>query len=225
MGDFGVLVVDDDEVIARVFQRVVSGTPGFFIVDVAPSAEHALRVLRRSVGVDLVLLDIGLPGADGTRLLQVIRRMRGPEVIAVTAMRDQSVVRTMLHLGVLDYLIKPFTFERLRDALIRYKNRELALAQGRVSQSELDLVYIAADGFSLPRGLNPDTLGAVREAIKRFDGAASANEVANAAFVARVTARRYLEYLTTLQQVECLSEADGPGRPQKTYRWLGMDDR
>jgi response regulator of citrate/malate metabolism len=223
MTDFRVLVVEDDEVVARVYRRVVDETPGFGVIAVAPTAEHAMRVLRQTTRVDLVLLDIGLPGADGTRLLRAIRRADGPEVIAVTAMRDRKVVRTMLHLGVLDYLIKPFTFERLQHALIRYKNRAHALAHEAVSQSELDSFYAAADRFPLPRGLSQTTLTAVRRAVREIVEPASAQEVADRAFVARVTARRYLEYLTTLQQVECIIEAEGPGRPQKTYRWLGME--
>ena len=223
MAEFSVLVVDDDEVMARVFKRVVDETPGFSVIAVATTAEDALRILSRGTRVDLVLLDIGLPGADGTRLLRSIRRMKGPEAIAVTAMTDKSVVRTMLHLGVLDYLIKPFTFERLQHALIRYKNRERALARADVDQSELDSAYSAADHFPLPSGLSQTTLGTVREAIKEIGGPASANQVAEKAYVARVTARRYLEYLTTLRQVECLTEAEGPGRPQKTYRWVGME--
>lgn len=219
MADVNVLVVEDDEVIARVYRRVIDETPGFRVTSVAPTAEHAIRTLRQGVPVELVLLDIGLPGADGVTLLRAIRQSHGPEVIAVTAMREKAVVRSLLHLGVLDYLIKPFTFERLQHALARYRNRAHALARESVSQTDLDAFYSAADRFLLPRGLSHETLQAVRTAIREAPGPASANEVAKRAFVARVTARRYLEYLTTLRQVDCISEVDGPGRPRKTYRW------
>lgn len=219
MADCRVLIVEDDEVVARVYKRVVDDTPGFRVASVAPTAEHALRVLRQGVRVDLILLDVGLPGADGVSLLRAIRRHEGPEVIAVTAMRDQAMVRSLLHLGVLDYLIKPFTFERLQQALIRYRKRERALASESVGQADLDAFYGAADRFLLPRGLSHDTLQAVRKAIRELSGPASANQVAKRAFVARVTARRYLEYLTTLKQVDCVNEIDGPGRPRKTYYW------
>ena len=219
MPDCHVLIVEDDEIVARVCRRVIDDTSGFRVVSVAPTAEQALRVLRQGVVVDLVLLDIGLPGADGVSLLRTIRRQTGPEVIAVTAMRDQSMVRALLHLGVLDYLIKPFTFERLQQALMRYRKREGALASESVNQADLDAFYGAADRFLLPRGLSHETLQAVRKAMRELAGPASANQVAKRAFVARVTARRYLEYLTTLKQVDCISEIDGPGRPRKTYYW------
>ena len=221
MNEFRVLIVEDDEVVARVYRRVVDETPGFHVVSVAPTAEYALRVMRQSMRMDLVLLDVGLPGADGTSLLRAIRVENGPEVIAVTAMRDKAVVKTLLHLGVVDYLIKPFTFERLQHALMRFRSRQQALASESVSQTELDAFYGAADRLLLPRGLSQDTLQSVRKAVIELCEPASANQVAGQAFVARVTARRYLEYLTTLHQVECITEVDGPGRPRKTYRWLG----
>ena len=221
MNEFRVLIVEDDEVVARVYRRVVDETPGFSVVSVAPTAEYALRVLRQGVPTDLVLLDVGLPGADGTSLLRAIRIEDGPEVIAVTAMHDKAVVKTLLHLGVVDYLIKPFTFERLQHALMRFRSREQALASESVSQTELDAFYGAADRLLLPRGLSRETLQSVRKAVIELSEPASANQVARQAFVARVTARRYLEYLATLRQVECITEVDGPGRPRKTYRWLG----
>jgi two-component system, CitB family, response regulator DctR len=222
MSEFRVLVVEDDELVAKVYRRVLDETPGFRVVSVAPTAEYALRVLRQGVSVDLMLLDIGLPGADGTSLLRAIRRDEGPEVIAVTAMRDKAVVKTLLHMGVVDYLIKPFTFERLQHALMRFRSRDRALSSESVNQNELDTFYGAADKLLLPRGLSHETLNSVRKAMMDLDEPASANQVAKQAFVARVTARRYLEYLATLRQVQCITEVDGPGRPRKTYRWLGV---
>ena len=121
------------------------------------------------------------------------------------------MVRSMLHLGVLDYLIKPFTFERLQHALVRYRTRARALAHESVTQADLDAFYGSADRFLLPRGLSLGTLHAVRKAVRDLDDPVSANQVATQAYVARVTARRYLEYLVTLHQVECINEIDGRG--------------
>jgi response regulator of citrate/malate metabolism len=57
----------------------------------------------------------------------------------------------------------------------------------------------------------------VRGALDEADDAVTAAWVADQVSMARVTVRRYLEYLVTTQQAGCRAEADGPGRPRKLY--------
>lgn len=215
-----VLIVEDDPTIAFVHRRVVSSHPGFGVVAETSSAEQALRLLRSGTRVDLVLLDLGLPGADGIKLLRHLRSSGGPDVIAVTARRDSKTVGALLRLGVVDYLVKPFTPERLREAFERFRERARSLAHDELHQAEIDSCIHDSRHRLLPRGIRPDTLEAVRDAIAAVAEPVTADEVAESAGVARVTARRYLEFLVTVKQV--LIEPDyssRPGRPHKMYRW------
>src|SRR4051794_11217367 len=121
MSDRAILIVEDDATIASIHKRLILRHPGFTVTAVVPSAEQAMALVRRGVRIDLILLDISLPGANGDDLLRALRATGGPEVIAVTASRDPAMVRRLLNLGVVDYLIKPFTPERLQQALVRYR--------------------------------------------------------------------------------------------------------
>lgn len=215
------LIVEDDEKVASIHRRIVASHPGFRVVAIASSSEEAHVLVRRGVRIDLVLLDIALPGADGIALLRALRSSVGPEVIAVTAARDPTVVESLLHLGVVDYLVKPFAIERLHEALVRFRERKRTLGSNRseLGQKDIDTLYSRPERSLLPKGLQADTLGLIRAALKEAEGTFStAEEIAQAAFVARVTARRYLEYLVSVRQVEMLASSDGPGRPRKLYR-------
>ena len=115
-----VLVVEDDALLADAHRELVGRVAGFEVTGVARSGGEALRFLAARE-VDLVLLDIYLPDIGG---LEVVRAMRArgltTDVIAVTSARDLDVVRAAVSQGVVQYLLKPFTFAALRDKLGRY---------------------------------------------------------------------------------------------------------
>jgi DNA-binding LytR/AlgR family response regulator len=84
------------------------------------SATEALRLLR-SEPVDVVLLDIAMPGLSGLELAEVLRRFRQPPaVIFVTAHQSHAVDAFDLH--AVDYLLKPVREERLREAIRRVRD-------------------------------------------------------------------------------------------------------
>jgi response regulator of citrate/malate metabolism len=218
-----VLIVDDDHTDASLHRRMVASWPGFSVVATASSAEQALALYRRGVPIDLLLLDITLPGADGTRLLRALRNGTGggPEAIVVTAGSDPEVVQTLLHLGIVDYLIKPFTVERLQQAMIRFRDRMHALSGGLLGQTDIDALCARAEQTLLPKGLRVDTLEAVRAAFRRRPGTGlTAGDAALICGVSRVTARRYLEYLVTMRQLRTEPRGEGPGRPRNVYLWI-----
>ena len=222
MAEWRTLIVEDSAVVAEVHRRLVASTPGFVVSGIASTAAEARR-LTALHHPHLILLDLGLPDADGLHLLRALRGAREPvEVIAVTAARGADVVRDCVHLGVVDYLVKPFAPERLRQALGLFANRMQALREGELAQAEVD--RLCASGRraarALPRDLAPETLAAVREALERAGAPLTAAGVANATGVARVTARRYLEYLDACGEVFTLTSGAGPGRPSKTYGFV-----
>ncbi|WP_320668766.1 response regulator [Patulibacter defluvii] len=215
------LIVEDDPVVAEVHRRLVARTPGFAVVGVAATAAEALRLLPLK-RPQLVLLDLGLPDHDGIALLRALRRAEAAvEVIAITAARDSDSVRDCVHLGVVDYLVKPFTPERLQEGLIRFRDRILMLRAAALDQSAVDAVAgTRTVGDGLPRDLAAETLAEVRSALQAAGEGLTAAEVATLLGLHRVTARRYLEYLVTVREAESEAVAVGPGRPRKSYRSL-----
>lgn len=215
-----VLIVEDDAVVARLQRRLVDAMPEFRTVGTAPNGEIGLREIA-SLLPDLAIVDLGMPGGDGLSLVQRIRQESLPvEVIVVTASRDASTIRKVMHQGVIDYLVKPFAPERLWESLNAFALRAQALSEPVLAQEEVDLVQStgARRIHRLPRGLRRTTLNAVRSALELSDQALTAEEVGDEVGIARVTARRYLDYLDAIGTARVERERNGPGRPRNRYR-------
>ena len=220
MGEWRVLIVEDHPHVAVVHQRIVAQMPMFEVVGTAESAEQTLTLLP-SLRPHLLLLDLALPGADGLALARNLRGRADPvEVIAVTATRNAEVVRAMVHLGVVDYLVKPFSPDRMRQALGFFLRRMAAFEHGSLDQAEVDALCASGRrvGRWLPKGLVAAKLDEVRRHVDATPGGVSAEQVGEAVGMARVTARRYLEYLLTTQHVVVRLSSAGPGRPRRLYR-------
>ncbi|MBE1491632.1 response regulator [Plantactinospora soyae] len=219
-----VLVVDDDFMVAKVQCGFVERTPGFEVVGVAHSGAEALDAVHR-LRPDLVLLDIYLPDLSG---LEVLRRLREGDVVvdvlAVTAARDVSTIRTALRGGVVHYLIKPFTFDALRDSLERYAAAQRRLTGSQeVAQDDVDRLFVALrpTPFGLPKGLTQPTADLVAAALRAADGDLSATECADRVGLSRVSTRRYLEHFVGSGKAGVSLRYGSAGRPERRYRWTG----
>lgn len=226
----GVFVVEDDPVAAEAHAAYVTRVPGFDIVGQASTGQEALQALERlrvssRHPVDLVLLDMGLPDMHGLDVCRALRAARhAVDVIAVTSARDLAVVRSAVSLGIVQYLLKPFAFAALRDKLEAYAAYRARLAAGGVlaGQHEVDRMLAAlrtSDPADLPKGMSRESLDAVVAAINAADGF-SASEVAKVLGTSRITARRYLEYLSEIGLAERRPRYGGTGRPEVEYRWI-----
>jgi Response regulator of citrate/malate metabolism len=221
-----VLVVEDEAIAADAHAEYVRRIDGFELVGVARTGGEALRMLHEAPGgVDLVLLDMNLPDMHGLTVIGRIRAQGFPvDIIAVTAVRELGMVRKALSVGVVQYLIKPFTFSGLLDKLNHYRRFRQSLPQEstHTTQAEVDQALAALRTPSppaLPKGLSYDTLERIRTLLRTEDRALSATEVASTLAIARVTARRYLEHLAQSESVSRAPRHGTPGRPELEYRW------
>ena len=112
-----VLLVDD-EALARSRLRTLLAdcdAPGAHVIGEAANAVQAMTALQREP-VDLVLLDIRMPGMDGVALAQAMAGLeRCPAVVFVTAHSEHAV--QAFDVAAVDYLTKPVRLERLQQAL------------------------------------------------------------------------------------------------------------
>ncbi|MYR42731.1 response regulator [Streptomyces sp. SID5910] len=217
-----VLVVEDDPVAADAHVMYVGRVPGFTAVGTAHSGAEARRLLDRTP-VDLLLLDLHLPDVHGLQLARSLRAAgHHTDVIAVTSARDLTVVREGVSLGVVQYVLKPFTFATLRDRLVRYA--EFRGAAGEASgQEEVDraLATLRAPGpAALPKGLSAPTLERVTGTLRGAEEGLTAAGVAEAVGISRITARRYLEHLVDTGRARRSPLYGQVGRPELVYRWL-----
>jgi two-component system OmpR family response regulator len=101
-----ILVVDDDDEIRSLLHLVL--TRGGFDVQLAKDAPAARKILGTHNGVDLIILDIMMPGEDGLSFCQRLRETRDTPILMVSA-RSLSIDRSIgLEMGADDYLPKPF---------------------------------------------------------------------------------------------------------------------
>jgi len=161
------MIVEDDPMVAELNKRYVDTIEGYCLVSIARNGEEALRYLEVKE-VDLILLDVYMPRLNGLELLRHIRKKEiWVDVILVTASKESDSINELLKLGAVDYLIKPFSYERLKEALENYRSRYELFSQSReVTQDEIDKItkFSQSDNnSSLPKGLHKHTLESIRE--------------------------------------------------------------
>lgn len=196
-----VMIVDDDPMVAEINKQYLSKIAGFCLAATANSVDEAVSLLKKHE-IQLILLDIFMPGKVGLELLTYLRKNEMEiDVIIISAASDLERIQKALRYGITDYLIKPFEFERFNAALKGYQQKtQLISKQNAVSQQELDLLLLnreeSAIAEELPKGLTKDTLKQIWESIQDLkDEAFSTDEVANNVGISRVSARKYLNFL------------------------------
>ncbi|MFA7323485.1 MAG: response regulator transcription factor [Candidatus Nanopelagicales bacterium] len=110
-GQVRVLVVEDDQSVA---EPLIEGLRrnGFEVEHVA-YASQVLPAVLSSAGIDVVLLDLGLPDGDGLEVLREVRRQSDVPVIIATARGEETDRIVGLELGADDYVVKPFSVREL----------------------------------------------------------------------------------------------------------------
>ncbi len=223
-----ILIVEDDPMVRDInaqFARRVSVVTN--VLD-APDVEAAKSVLE-SQSVDLVLLDVYLPVGRGPEILEWIREKALPtEAIFISADKSKATVERALHLGALDYLVKPFTLERFTAAIedAHARVQELKAHNEEFDQETLDAVFHRGPEQPEPRtgevakGMSKITWDLVLRAVRAATGAFTAQEMSRQLGMSRVTVRRYLDHMEQEGIVEIDLEYGKVGRPQHYYRSL-----
>jgi two-component system, OmpR family, KDP operon response regulator KdpE len=107
-----VLVIDDDPQILRAVRTSLHARG--YEVTAAPNGETALDALSRGESrIDLVLLDLGLPGIDGQQVIERIRGWSDVPIIVISVREDQAEKVRALDAGADDYVTKPFGIPEL----------------------------------------------------------------------------------------------------------------
>jgi len=111
MNPLKILVVDDEPAIRR-FLKTSLATQGYTVIE-AEDGKAALETLKRNT-VDVLVLDLGLPGLDGFEVLSLVRGSGSTvPVIVLSARADEAGKVRALDLGADDYVTKPFGIDEL----------------------------------------------------------------------------------------------------------------
>lgn len=235
MSDIRVVIAEDDQQIAEIQKRFVERIPGFELIGLAHGIEEAedlIDVLKP----ELVLLDIQFPTGTGLDLLRKIRSgNQHTDVILITAAKEVETLQEALRGGVFDYILKPLVFDRLRETLENYQLHLKKLqALEMLAQSDVDTLLPRSSTASsnqlnevqdsqsalvrLPKGIDGLTLDKVRGVFSVAQAALNAEEVGETIGASRTTARRYLEYLVSTDELIAEINYGSVGRPERRYR-------
>ena len=125
------LVVEDDPRLSRLLKRLLEEDR--HVVELAANGESALDIAAATTGIELVILDVGLPDISGIDVARRLRRDGADLAILMLTARDTIGDRVAgLDAGADDYLVKPFAFEELA-ARIRALGRRGFAGQRRGS--------------------------------------------------------------------------------------------
>lgn len=220
---YKVLIVEDDPMVAMINEQYIKRNKNFEIVGKCSDGASALDFLE-SGAVDLLILDVFMPKMDGFETLRKIRNKQiTVEAIMVTAANDRDSLEEALHLGIVDYLVKPFTFDRFQMALEKYIAQNNALKDiDTLNQTSIDHIIDNSRKKSedlFPKGIQERTLQLIMEYLNGnknewFTG----DDISAKVGLTGVTVRRYMNYLAESGKVVGEKNYETGGRPCMRYK-------
>lgn len=220
---YKVLIVEDDPMVAMINEQYIKRNKNFEIVGKCSDGSSALAFLE-SHEADLLILDVYMPKMNGFETLREIRNKQIPaDAIMVTAANDRESLEEALHLGIVDYLVKPFTFDRFQMALEKYIAQNNALKDlDTLSQKSIDRIIESSrkKGEELfPKGIQESTLQLIADCLKENRGVwFTGDELAEKVGLTGVTVRRYMNYLAESGKIIGEMDYETGGRPCMRYK-------
>lgn len=223
-----VLIIEDDPMVSFIHQKYLEKITGFHPIYLAETIEMGLEQTRKNQP-KLVLLDLHLKDGNGLSYLTSIRKERiDVEVILITAANELDSVKQSMHLGVLDYLIKPFSFERFAKSIQLYQEKQAQLSKtvSDLSQETIDSLFkqpriqepIKLEELPLEKGLTQSTLHLLMEKIKQLPPQFTVQELSEISQLSHVSVRKYLLFLENADILTSESVYLKVGRPYQLYR-------
>jgi len=215
-----ILIVEDDPMVAHIHTHYLNELKNFDIVKVINNGRDAYHYLHEhSKEVDLVILDVHMPKMSGLEMLKKLRDEGNDiSVIPITAINDNRIISEFLNLGVIDYLVKPFTQERFNQAVYRCELKYKAFENQKLSQSDIDQIFNHKNELSLPKGLQEKTLTYILEKLSDYKRTIiDVEEIAHITHLSKVSLRKYLDYLVDNNTIEKKIDYGTVGRPKYKY--------
>ena len=226
---YQVLIVEDDPMVLEINQRYLARVPGFVVAGTAATAESALAQTKTTV-FDLILVDIHLKAGNGLDFIQTLRAQNYPaELLMITAAGEAEAVRMSFQNGVMDYILKPFQFARLKESLDLFlKRQELFQLEGATTQAQLDelsklpsaVAVVEEASDELEKGLTQKTLALIVDLIEQQPGQFTVGDITSQINLSHVSVRKYLRYLENQGKIKMELEYGSVGRPTSFYSVL-----
>lgn len=237
---YKVLIIEDDPMVAMINEQYVCRNQNFCVAKSCRNGQEAIDFLESSAQtnsskIDLIIMDVFMPYMNGIETLKRIREKKiDSEVIMVTAANDPATLEETMHLGVIDFLIKPFAYERFQVALEKFAVKAEALrgAKTTIDQNYVDsLISNTQTGIShgqsseisknivpeLPKGIQEKTLNMLLEYMEKSKGWIPGDKISEEVGLSSVTVRHYMSYLMEIHKIRGSINYSTGGRPSLLY--------
>ena len=212
-----VLIIEDDPMVAMIHKEYFKRKELTDDLDHVTSLEAAKDYLKKN-NVDLIVLDNYLTDGKGVEFLP---ELKGYPIIMITAANDVQTVEAALSNGVVDYLVKPFTYERFSQAIDKVQDYVNLLSKEKINQDLIDDYLnsgrVDEEEDSLPKGLSRITLKKVIEAIQQQNTGFTTQQIADILDISRITIRKYLNHLVNINVLSEDAEYYTSGRPVSVF--------
>ena len=211
-----VLIIEDDPMVAMIHQEYFNKKDQIYEIEHV-SLESAKNYLKNSK-VDLIVLDNYLTDGKG---IDFLPELKGYPIIMITAANDIQTVEAALSNGVVDYLVKPFTYDRFSQAIDKVQDYVTLLSKEKINQDLIDEYLnsgrVEEEEESLPKGLSRITLKKVLENILEHEAGFTTQQVADELDISRITIRKYLNHLVNINILSEDAEYYTSGRPVSVF--------
>lgn len=215
-----IVIVEDDPMVAHIHTHYLNELKNFEIVEILRNGLEGYEYLKEnSEDIDLVILDVHMPKMSG---LEMLKRLRAEgnkvSVIPITAINDNRTISEFMNLGVVDYLVKPFSQERFNQAVYRCELKYKTFENQKLSQSDIDKMFNAKSTPNLPKGLQEKTLLYITDKLKEYqDHLVDVEEISEITNLSKVSLRKYLDFLVENDLIEKQIDYGTVGRPKYKY--------
>ena len=212
-----ILIIEDDPMVAMIHKEYFKRKEISNDLNHVSTLEEAKEFLANS-DTDLIILDNYLADGQG---IEFLPELKGYPIIMITAANDVQTVEAALTNGVVDYLVKPFTYERFSQAIDKVQDYMKLLSKEKINQDLIDDYLnsgrVEEEEDSLPKGLSRITLKKVLENIKEQETGFTTQQVADALDISRITIRKYLNHLVNINVLSEDAEYYTSGRPISVF--------
>lgn len=229
------LIIEDDPMVRFIHKNYLAKIDDTLDVYMASSYTEGLELID-TLAPNLILLDLTLTDGYGLDLLTAIRQKElDTEIILITAEKSAATVKKSRHLGVLDYLVKPFSFERFNESIQLYLNRlsNDQLVPTELTQDHID--HLVRDKqeinqqievvdwvqtIPLDKGMSRQTLISIVELLAKQVDWVTIQQLSEASQLSHVSVRKYIQFLETNNHLEREIVYLKVGRPYYLYRLI-----
>ena len=212
-----ILIIEDDPMVAMIHKEYFKRKELSDDLNHVSTLEEAKSFLEKS-DADLIVLDNYLTDGQGVEYLP---ELKGYPIIMITAANDIQTVEAALTNGVVDYLVKPFTYERFSQAVDKVQDYVSLLSKEKINQDLIDDYLnsgrVEEEEDSLPKGLSRITLKKVLENIQEHEAGFTTQQVADELDISRITIRKYLNHLVNRSVLSEDAEYYTSGRPVSVF--------